>query len=109
MGAVIFEDQRLDTIKLIEEVCELLFDNETLSKSLKNQELWNLAQKRNLIVHRRGIVDSQYLSKTPYNVPLGSTLLSNGTEVEMFLQVVRDIGLDVLRAAHDTLKSTSTT
>lgn len=100
MGRIIFENQRLDSLPLIQESLSLLLkDDSEIEKSLKSQTLWNLSQKRHLIVHRRGIADKQYLSKTSDATAIGTHIRTNSSEIDKYLIEVRDTGFLLLKAA----------
>jgi hypothetical protein len=71
-------------------------DEERLKKSLNSDVLWKLYQRRNLFVHRRGVVDQKYLSSTGEAIPLGAYLSQEPAEFEESLREVVRCGADVL-------------
>jgi len=93
MGDIIFSMTRLDTLPSIMDFYNAVASNAALQKSLKSSTLWMLAQRRHLIVHRRGIVDSQYLQKTSDSQPLGTLIEIPATEIANSLVEVRNVGL----------------
>jgi hypothetical protein len=99
MGSVIFESQRLEGLSITREIYSALLKNDTLSRSLKSQTLWTLFQKRHLSVHRRGVVDTQYIAKTPNAPALGSLLIVTTSEIESYAVEVRNTGLQLIHAA----------
>jgi hypothetical protein len=75
MGTIFFGERRLDTLPAIAAVCDDLFANQALNLKLKSTGIWTLFQRRHLIVHRRGIVDAQYLARTPDSFAPGEPLI----------------------------------
>lgn len=67
-----------------------------LQKLLGDQRLWNLCQKRNLIVHKRGIVDQQYLTSTNDTLAIGDELLVTPGEVEEMLEFTLNVGMEAV-------------
>lgn len=99
MGFVLFGEGRLDSHPAIASVCKALYKNPGLDQLLKSATLWKLAQRRNLIVHRRGIVDTQYLEKTSDKQPVGSKLIVTSQDIERDLAEVKDVGLLIAHSA----------
>jgi hypothetical protein len=64
-----------------------------LRSALNERTLWILFQRRNVIVHRRGIVDRQYVETCGDEHPIGSRLVVRPVELERYLELVT-------RAAH---------
>lgn len=103
MGTIMFGERRLDSLPAIIAVCDDLYKNSELSSKLKDTNLWVLGQRRHLIVHRRGIVDAQYLAKTPDTTPIGEPLIISAHDLDRYLVDVRDVGLLIARSADDLL------
>jgi hypothetical protein len=103
MGTILFGERRLDSLPVIISVCQCLYKNSELDQKLKSSNLWTLAQRRHLIVHRRGFVDASYLSKTPDQISLGSKIVISAQEVEDYLFEVADIGLAIASLAEKLL------
>lgn len=68
-----------------------------LQKLLGDRRLWNLSHKRNLIVHKRGIVDQQYLASTGDTFAIGDDLWVTPSEVEELLESTLNVGLEIVR------------
>lgn len=49
---------------------------------LKDLELWELYNRRHLIVHRRGIVDAKFVKQTGSKLPIGSEVIVTPAELE---------------------------
>jgi hypothetical protein len=65
MGEVLIQQKRIDDVGTIRDVYDVLFpSNKELRSVLADSRLWQLAQDRNLIVHRRAIVDVRYVENT---------------------------------------------
>jgi hypothetical protein len=103
MGSILFDNRRLDSVSAISDVYDAMFENSQLNIKLKSPEIWELGQRRHLIVHRRSIVDRQYISKTSDNRAIGSSLSIVRADVDKYLKEVRDIGLFMAECAHDLL------
>jgi hypothetical protein len=50
-------------------------------------------------VHKRGIVDREYLEKTGESIDAGMTLNITATELEHYLRTVIDFGAELLGSA----------
>jgi hypothetical protein len=59
-----------------------------LHSALNERALWLLFQRRNVIVHRRGIVDRQYVEASGNELPIGSRLMVRPVELERYLELV---------------------
>ena len=95
---------RLDTMRvLFRAFCP---EEAAVSQMLDERELWLLAQQRHLIVHRRGIVDAQYLDNTGDSRQKGSLLAFTPTEVVEQILLVQRVGLGVARALSGLLETT---
>jgi hypothetical protein len=99
MGNILFGERRLDSLPAVSSVCEALYKDQVIGSKLKSQNLWNLAQRRHLIVHRRSVVDAQYLSKSPDKMDIGHILSITSAEIDAYLCEVRDLGLLLCSAA----------
>jgi hypothetical protein len=99
MGFVLFSERGLDSLPLIRDVIStLLPDDAVLNTSLKDPRLWLLWQRRNLIVHRRGVVDEQYVSKTSDKIPIGAHIEPDRYNLDDYLIFVRDICVLLIKA-----------
>lgn len=97
MGTILEAKFRLDDLASIKTTYKALApNNAALHDALNSKELWLLAQKRNLIVHRGGIVDRKYLSQTGDTLALGSELVFEPDDAVMALRHVAHTGKLVL-------------
>lgn len=97
MGALLVQRADLDDIQTIRETYGALFpDAAEMARTLADERLWILFQKRNLIVHRRGIVDRQYLDKTGAPQPVGTQLVVTPGDVESLLAAVLLAGEQII-------------
>jgi hypothetical protein len=100
MGDILARWNRLDDLGDIREGFNAIFpDCEPLRTALHQDSLWLLNQRRNLIVHRRGIVDRQYLSMTGDVVEIGQELRITPDYMEASLMETRNAGIDILKAS----------
>jgi hypothetical protein len=97
LGTFLISKADLTNVQAIRDAYGALFPEATkLTSGLADRQLWDLCQKRNLIVHRRGIVDQQYLSNTGDTLPLGSDLWISPKEVEDLLETGLHIGTQII-------------
>jgi hypothetical protein len=99
MGDVLLKERRLDSLPGIKSVLKALVGDPELIDALGSPELWLLNQRRHLIVHRRGIVDAEYVAKTGDALPIGSQLEITPDNLRGYLSVVRDTGVLGLQAS----------
>lgn len=98
LGSLLISKADLTNVPAIRDAYGALFPAATeLGKELGDRRLWALCQKRNLIVHRRGIVDQQYLSCTEDTLPIGADLWVSPHEVEDLLNVALQIGTELIK------------
>lgn len=97
LGTFLISKADLKNVSAIRDAYGALFPLATeLGKSLADRRLWDLCQKRNLIVHRRGIVDEQYLTSTGDSLSIGAVLWTSPDEVEELLGVALQFGTEVV-------------
>lgn len=110
MGDMLVGLHKLDDVESIRTIFDVLFpENASLRELLQRAELWKLFQRRNLILHRRGVVDTTYLKNTGDNLQLGSDLIVSPDQLEVDLGLVRDIGIQLLQALPPLLDRSSPT
>jgi hypothetical protein len=94
MGDVLIENYDFSNLEVIRTVAAVMFDDDIeLIKMFKNDALWELYQRRNLIVHRGGISDRRYLEKSRDNLDLGEKLYISPSELLGYLKLIKEIGL----------------
>ena len=99
MGNILVSKRRLDGIEVIRNVLKVMFPHhQQMIQSIGAPELYKLAQRRHLIVHRRGSVDAAYLQKTNDNFQIGQTLRLTSEYIYQVIHLVRDVGISVLDA-----------
>jgi hypothetical protein len=99
MGDVVAQSWRMDDLESIRTAFDVLFPaNVRLRDQLQQEALWKLYQRRNLIVHRRSIVDEAYLRNTGDTLPVGTELLVSPQQLEADLSLVRDTGMELICA-----------
>lgn len=97
LGSYLISKADLTNMAAIREIYGALFpDAGNLQKALSEQRLWMLHQKRNLIVHKRGVVDQQYMASTGDNRSIGSTLTVTPKEVEDLIDAVIAAGTELI-------------
>jgi hypothetical protein len=99
MGDLFFDDVRLDSLKTMRDVLRMLYPNAAaLHSKMGDETVWMLWQRRNLITHRRGVVDQFYLDKTGDSVPIGQRICLTGGYVEQSAILVRDAAVELIAA-----------
>jgi hypothetical protein len=96
MGRLLFEERDLSSLPTLKCACEALIDSSYLREKLAAPTAWRLNQNRHLIVHRRGIVDEEYLRKTGAKLSVGDQLIVSPTEFEELLLHALSIGSEFL-------------
>lgn len=100
VGTLLAQRADLDDIQTIRETFEALFPAAPeMNQSLADVRLWFLFQKRNLIVHRRGIVDSHYRDKTGDTLSIGTQLVVPPSDIEDLLVAVLSAGGAIVQQA----------
>jgi hypothetical protein len=100
MGDILVSQNDFSRLSAVRELSSVLFSaDEALRKTLGSRKLWLLNQMRHLIVHQRGIVDKRFIDSTGNTAQLGDRLLTTPDELEEFLELVRDAGLQLLASA----------
>ncbi|MGH7484886.1 MAG: hypothetical protein ACRD16_05905 [Thermoanaerobaculia bacterium] len=79
-----------------------------LSSVLNEPGLWKLSQRRHLIVHRRGIVDTKYLENTGDKAVIGVRIYLSPADLERDLRSVALAGLAMLIQAHAVVSKETT-
>jgi len=99
MGSILAVQQDLSDLRTIKQIFLTLWGSEkNICDNLNNRALWILSQQRHLIVHKRGIVDADYNTKTGAGLPCGSRLQILPQDLEQYIRVVLGTGCSILRA-----------
>ncbi len=99
MGDVLVVLHRIDDVDTIRATFGTLFGSARLNGLLLDDHLWKLNQRRNLIVHRRGIVDDVYRDNTGEDIPVGNQLIISPSQLTDSFSFVVNVGSELLRAA----------
>ena len=96
MGTLLVNYHPIDTIPSMKAVFGAILPNRKAIKIvLDNRKLWLLFQRRHLIVHRRGIVDSSYLSAIGEKLSLGTEIVISPDDLERYMKLVLDAGVAI--------------
>ena len=99
MGDILVQIHDLGNLPAMKVCFETLFpDDAELRESLGQKELWLLNQRRNLIVHRRGIIDQKYLDTTGEALCLGAQVNISSADVGQSLDTVCTAGLSLMKS-----------
>lgn len=104
MGKILGDAMKMDSLGAIREVYAIALSSDKLNIELTDNRLWLIFQRRNLIVHRRGIVDIHYLSKTSDILAIGEAITIQSGDAEAALETVRDVGLTMIQETTGFLK-----
>jgi len=105
LGNVLLEIHSVDTIPIMRTVFAALFNGEsTVLSALGNNRLYELNQRRHLIVHRLGIIDDEYIIRTNADLEVGSPLIIKTSDIARYIDCVRDAGIALLQAASSALE-----
>lgn len=92
MGKLLLGERDLSNIATLKCACDALMDSECLREKISDPKAWRLNQNRHLIVHRRGVVDDEYLRKTGAKLKIGDQLTVSPNEFEVLLRHALSIG-----------------
>jgi hypothetical protein len=97
MGTYLLSLHDLNDLTAIKDVYKTLFGQKRkLREYFSKSELWLLYQKRNLIVHRRSIIDKQYLQNTGETAKLGTELVVTAKSLDESLELIKDLGGELI-------------
>ena len=100
VGSLLAAQRDFSDIRIIKAALPpLLTTQAQVVEALSQRSLWILCQKRYLIVHRRGIVDSRYLEATGEDLKLGSRLQVDPATLKHHIQDVVAAGATLLEGA----------
>jgi hypothetical protein len=100
MGNILFDERHFDSFPIIKDVLMSVFlEDNDLCQVLSRPELWLLSQRRHVIVHRRGVVDASYISKTGDKVGIGTRLQVASDYIYKSFDEIRDVAISILRLA----------
>jgi hypothetical protein len=96
MGTILAAQQDFSDLTTIKAVFSVLSPNDAaLRDALAAPDLWQLCQRRHLLVHRRGIVDAAYLRNTGEPLDLGSRIRVSPDDFERYFHVVMRAGVSM--------------
>ena len=99
MGSLLGERQDLSDLTTIKMIYLRLFPtNDALREALNNPKMWLINQQRHLVVHRRGVIDQDYLNSTGAKVGLGDRLTVAPSDLEDHLSIICEAGTTLLQA-----------
>lgn len=105
MGRLLFADRDMSSLPNLKSACEALINSQSLREKLADPSVWKLNQNRHLIVHRRGLVDEEYLRKTGAKLALGAQLLVSPIDFEQFLRQALTTGIEFLSGLTSIFKN----
>jgi hypothetical protein len=105
IGDVFCDETRIDSLDKIRNIYGLLLSDAMVDTILKSELLWRIFQQRNLIAHRRGLIDARYLENTADSGTIGAHIVFNASYVGASLNTVRDAGLAIIKGCHRKLTS----
>ena len=99
MGDVLLRQHAVDNVPSMKAAYFALCPTASeLRDALGCKELFVLNQKRNLLVHRRGVIDEEYRSLVSDAPSLGKRLVVEAEDIGAALILARDIGATILKA-----------
>jgi hypothetical protein len=97
MGTILAPQNDLADLATIKSAFLALFGTSpVLRSSLGDRRLWQIAQRRHMIVHRRAIVDVEFVRNTGESLVVGSKLPLSPMDIEDAIIVLRDAGIAIL-------------
>lgn len=100
MGTMLESNIEFSRVENIREVYKLLFPyNSELVTLLSDKMLWKINQQRNLLVHKKGIVDKRYFESTDDDTPIGKVIIITPHLIKQYIEFIKNIGLCLLSNA----------
>jgi len=100
LGQLLAARYDIGSIPAMRAVFGVLFpDNGPLAAALDDRMLWLLAERRQLIVRRRSLVDANYVKAAAEPLPLGSELIVTPDDLERYMRSGCDVVRQLLLAA----------
>jgi hypothetical protein len=110
MGTILSEQQDLSDLHSIKAVYEALFPNDSkLRSALSETDLRVLSQRRNLVVHRRGLIDETYIKAVNCAQKHGEKIRVAPDELENHIEKASHAASWVLVASANILSSPNAT
>jgi len=99
MGSVLAERQDLSDVYSVKSVYQALFaDNKALADALNDSDLRLLSLRRNLIVHRCGVIDTEYATAANCSQKIGERLTASPDNLEKHLITIMKVASNILDA-----------
>ncbi len=98
MGYVLLEGKRLDSLSSLADLICSLVEDDDVQQCFKGPDLWLLNQRRHLVVHRRGVIDHDYLKKTGEKADVGQRLALVSVDLERHVETVCKTAIAILDA-----------
>jgi len=97
MGTILIDNFDFSNLDLMKAIIGCVFESKALNTKLKEDDIWKLYNRRNLIIHKGGIVDKKYLKSTGDTYEIGHKLYVKPAELKNYIKNVLEIGLAVSR------------
>lgn len=99
LGELLAARYDVGSVPAMRSVFGVLFpDHAPLRAALDDRLLWLLAQRRQLLVRHRGVVDAAYVKATGEPLPVGSELTVTPDDLERYLRAACDVVRQLLLA-----------
>lgn len=100
MGTILAEQQDLSDLNSIKAIYEALFPSDSkLKTALDIKDLRILSLRRNLVVHRRGIVDEAYIRQTGCSQKTGERLIVTPDDLYRHIETIIKVGNSIITAS----------
>jgi hypothetical protein len=100
IGDLLAQLRAVDSVPVMKTAFYALFPGaDKLRVALGDTALWALNQRRHLILHKRGVVDREYLEKTGEDLQAGQQLAITASELEAYMLAVVGVGSELLISA----------
>jgi hypothetical protein len=105
IGDILIDRYSIDTMPAMKTVFGALCpDSKSLRILLDSRDLWLLSQRRNLIVHRRGVVDSRYVERTGEKSKPGDVVDVKFSEIDGCVRGAVNVGVGLVSAVDALLR-----
>lgn len=98
MGSVLLDGKRLDSLSSLADLICVLVEDDYVQRLFKHADLRLLNQRRHLVVHKRGVIDNEYLKNTADRGAVGQRLALNSVYLERHVETVCKTAVAILDA-----------
>lgn len=104
VGSFVTSEINFDSLHKLRVALGIILKDCNVDTMLKSQELYEINSKRNLIVHRRGMIDSKYIANSSCVQNVGDRLRVEAQSVKNDFRLIVSYGAQILTSATHLIK-----